>query len=309
MRQRSPTDPPSRGEQVRYLTGADIEALRLSDADVLRWARGALVERAWGRSARTGTAARDLRDDLARMPGLLLLDDPRTGRPAALMEADWIARRRRAAVSAVACEHFAHRGARALGIVGAGPDGRAHASMLPLALPGLGEVRLFDVRHDLARAAAGDARCSTPGVRLRACSTLEEAARGADVLVSVTAGGAGSWPIVDNRWLSQGLLAISLDLGTVWEQRTITGADVLVADDVRHLPDWLPPSHAELARVVAGVSPGRQLDDQRIVVMQAGMKELDRSLGWLVHELAERRGAGRLVPLGGPLSPSRDERT
>ena len=66
---------------------------------------------------------------------------------------------------------------------------------------------------------------------------------------------------------------------------------------VGYLPQGLPPVHAEIGEVVAGVRPGRERDDELIVDMNIGMGVEDVVVARALDDHAVERGVGRLLPL------------
>lgn len=321
------------GEEILYLTRAEVEGLGFTDAEVLELVRTALIEHGRKRyemPAKIGL--HPLRDTLmhampayvpdagacgikwascfpdneqrglAQTSGLLMLNDPATGWPIAIMDAIWITARRTPAVSALACERLARAGSEVLGIIGCGVQGRGHAEVLPLALPGLREVRLYDARPEVA--ARVSERVGGPMVRVAA--SVEEVVRGADVVVSATAILFEPMPIVRHEWVKEGALVLPVDFDSAWEWETLSGADKFLVDSIEemeyfrtvgYLPHGLPPVYAEIGEVVAGVKPGRERDGELIVDMNIGMGVEDVVVARAIVDRAQERGAGSLLPL------------
>jgi ornithine cyclodeaminase/alanine dehydrogenase len=240
---------------------------------------------------------------LAQTSGVLVLNDPETGWPLAVMDAIWITARRTPAVSALACEKLAREDSRVLGIIGCGVQGRGHLEVLPRVLPALEEVRLFDARPDVAGELARAGRDDLP---VRAVDTVEEVVLGADVVVSATAILFEPNPLVRHEWVKEGALVLPVDFDSVWQWETLSGADKFLVDSVEemeyfrtvgYLPYGLPPVHAEIGEVVAGVRPGRERDDELIVDMNIGMGVEDVVVARALYDRAVERGVGRLLPL------------
>jgi ornithine cyclodeaminase/alanine dehydrogenase-like protein (mu-crystallin family) len=120
-----------------------------------------------------------------------MLFKPETGEPLAMMDGTLITEVRTAAVSAVATKLLAREDAAVLAILGSGVQARSHLEALSLVRP-FSEVRVWSPRH-----AASFAR--DHGVR--ATASAEEAVRGADVVVTVT---AATSPVLMGEWLSPG---------------------------------------------------------------------------------------------------------
>jgi ornithine cyclodeaminase/alanine dehydrogenase len=325
---------PEVGHELLYLTQDEVVGLGLEDGEVLELVRTALVEHGTKRyemPAKIGL--HPLRDTLmhampahvpaaracgikwascfpendkrglAQTSGVLVLNDPETGWPLAVMDAIWITARRTPAVSALACEKLARGDSRVLGIIGCGVQGRGHLEVLPRALPGLEEVRLFDARPEVAEALAAAGR---DGLTVRAVETVEEVVRGADVVVSATAILFEPNPLVRHEWVKEGALVLPVDFDSVWEWSTLSGADKFLVDSIEemeyfrtvgYLPHGLPPVHAEVGEVVAGVRPGRESDDELFVDMNIGMGVEDVVVARALYDRAVERGVGRRLPL------------
>jgi len=322
------------GREVLYLTREEVVGLGLSDAEMIELVRTALVEhgrRRYEMPAKIGL--HPLRDTLmhampayvpharacgikwascfpeneqrglAQTSGLLVLNDPETGWPLAVMDAIWITARRTPAVSALACEKLARADSEVLGIIGCGVQGRGHLELLPRVLPRLREARVFDARPDAAQALA---RTHRDGIEVRVAESVEAVVRGADVVVSATAILFEPNPLVRHDWVREGALVLPVDFDSVWEWETLSGADKFIVDSIEemeyfrtvgYLPHGLPPVHAEIGQVVAGVKPGRERDDELIVDINIGMGVEDVVVARALYERALEQGAGRRLPL------------
>jgi ornithine cyclodeaminase/alanine dehydrogenase-like protein (mu-crystallin family) len=239
---------------IRYLTAADVSAAMPPLAERLQlaeWTMTALVEHAElppkiGVHPRPGGsfahampahlrgADRAGGDDLlglkwiagfpanrerglAAIHGLVLLTDPGTGEPSAILDAGPITAERTAAISGVVIARWAPevagRPAR-VAILGAGVQGRSHLEVIGGVRPGC-ELLVFDRHPDRATALAAAAERTT-GIRsARAAWTAREATRSADVVIT-----AASFTSPDERgpltddWLSRDALVVAVDYAT-----------------------------------------------------------------------------------------------
>lgn len=136
---------------------------------------------------------------------IVLLFAADTGRPVAVMEANWVTGLKTGASTAVTARRLARPDSRIATIFGAGGLGRHHAEALDHVFA-LDEIRIVDPVAEVAESFAREA----PG-RLRApirvvCSP-EEAVRGADIVVTVTTGSAVN---VEPDWVHPGAFIASL---------------------------------------------------------------------------------------------------
>jgi ornithine cyclodeaminase/alanine dehydrogenase-like protein (mu-crystallin family) len=170
---------------------------------------------------------------LPAIHGLVILSDPRTGVPDAILDAGPITAERTAAISGVAIARFAPDvGSRPprVAILGAGVQGRSHLAVLGRVLAGL-ELTVFDRHPDRAAALAGLAE-QTPGIRAASTTgTAREATRDADVVVT-----AASFAPADERqqltgdWLTRDALVVAVDYATYVAASVARGAAVFLVD-------------------------------------------------------------------------------
>jgi alanine dehydrogenase len=162
---------------------------------------------------------------------------------------------------------------------------------------------VFDVRRE---AAARLAATHGTSLAVRAVDTVEDVVQDADVIVSATAILFEPNPLVRHEWVKEGALILPVDFDSVWEWETLSGADKFIVDSVEemeyfrtigYLPNGLPPVHAEIGEVVAGLRPGRQHDGELIIDMNIGMGVEDVVVAHALYERALADGVGRLLPL------------
>ena len=130
--------------------------------------------------------------------GAVMLFDPDTGTPQALLDARYLTEVRTAAVSAVATRALANPGARVAAILGTGVQARSHALAMGEAMA-LDDLRIWGRSSERAEEAAAWAR--EQGLPARAVAEVAVAIRGAQVINTVT---ASKTPIFDDAGVSPG---------------------------------------------------------------------------------------------------------
>ena len=125
--------------------------------------------------------------------GVIVLFRTATGEPLAILDGRLITEMRTAAVSALATDLLAAPDARILAILGSGVQARSH-------LQALGRVRRFQEVRVWSRTMEHATRfaCQSGSI---AVATAEDAVRGADVVVTVT---AATEPVLRGEWLKDG---------------------------------------------------------------------------------------------------------
>ena len=184
----------------------------------------------------------------------IVLMDPATGAPLAVMDGTWITALRTAAASAVAADALASPGPKIVAMLGSGALARSHATALRAVRP-VSELRIW------SRNAENVARCvaDTGGI---ACASAEEAVRGADIVCTVT---NASEPVLKGAWLKTGafVAAVGAPRPSWRELDDAAMRNVVVADSreaaLQESGDVMLSGaevHAEIGEILAGTRPG-----------------------------------------------------
>ena len=170
------------------------------------------------------------------LPGisaLVVLNDPATGIPIAIMDGGPITAQRTAAVSGLAMRRFGPaiegRPVRAA-LIGAGVQGHSHLPVFGHVLPGV-ELQVFD--RDPRRAAMlADEAARTAGIgRTMLKESAREAVRGADVVVTAASfGPAEERQSMTNDWLAPGATVIPIDYATYCAAEVARDAALFLVD-------------------------------------------------------------------------------
>lgn len=236
--------------------------------------------------------------------GLVVINDPETGLPTAVMDASWITAFRTACVTGSVLMHLAVRPLRCAAVIGCGTQGRAHLEMMLQLFESLEDVRLFDVRPG----AAEDAQTASGSATCRVVGSLRSAVEGAQAVVTAVAerdeGPAGT---IQPEWVSEGMVMLPLANDYGWNQDALGLAERLFVDDIAQYlhfraigelgrSDSLPEPR-EFAGVLANGATARGSDAERICAMNIGLAIHDVVIGHRVWVEAEARGLGVRLPL------------
>ena len=234
--------------------------------------------------------------------GTVTLFDGVTGQTLALMNASAVTSIRTAACSAVATRALAREDATELAIVGSGHQAHAHVSAM-LAVRDFQRVRIASRSREHAAALAD----GFPNAE--ASATVEEAVRGADVVVTAT---SSPEPVVERAWLKAGVHVNAvgacfphtreLDTGTVADSRFFVDRRESAENEAG---DFLIPLHegaiehrhirAELGEVLVGSAPGRTSPEEITVFKSLGLAIEDLYAAEYVVRRAEETGTGTTV--------------
>lgn len=252
----------------------------------------------------TGNTKRDLPTHMA----LILLWDSATGALVAMMDGRLITEMRTAATSAVATRALAREEAGVLALLGAGVQARSHFEALRL-VRRLGEVRVWS--RTKARREAFAREMNEHGVPIRVCGSAEEAARGADLIVTAT---SSPTPVLEGAWIAEGahINAVGaprpdwreLDAAAVAKARLFVdsraGAAAESGDVIKSLREGaIDERHirAEIGEVLAGRAAGRTSPRDITLFKSLGMAVEDVAAATYVLTRAREQGAGREIDL------------
>ena len=322
------------GQELLYLSRADVEATGVSLAEVEAAVEGVFADKAAGRvvtvpktgfqpseesahfismpgslrspalavhkwvGLSSGNAARGL----PHLGGLIVLSELASGMPVAVMDGTWITAVRTGAVTAVAARRLARADSARIGFVGSGVQARSSLEALRRNFP-IRDVRAFGVPDGHARAFAREAEAQ--GLAARVAEAPRHAVEGMDIVVTTVPASPGLEPFLSADWLAPGAFASLVDLGRSWRAEGFDTFDRMVTDDHQqtarlaadHSLPYGGPFHAELAELVCGSKPGRQSASERAVFLHPGLALPDMAVAAVVFEGAKARHLGTMLPL------------
>ncbi len=247
------------------------------------------------------------RAGLARASGVIVLNDPQTNYPIAILEASLISSWRTAAVTALAAAKLARKDFTDVAVIGCGVIGRTQIVALLQQFDHIGTVHVYDLNRATAQALASDLTDQHPSVTTRVASSAEDAVRAGDVVVPCT---VTDQPYIPFAWLKRGAFVSNVSIMDV-HQDVFLNADKVVVDDweqsnrEKKIINQLVLAgkfcreqlHAELGEVLSGRRPGRDTDDEIIVLNPMGMAVEDIACAAEVYSRARRQQIGTWLDL------------
>ncbi|WP_328730826.1 ornithine cyclodeaminase family protein [Streptomyces caniferus] len=240
---------------------------------------------------------------------LIVVFDPHTGEPAALLDGTALTAARTAAGSALSARLLAREDASVLAVLGTGAQARSHAE----AMCRVRQIRVAG--RDRAKAAAlADDLSRVLHVPAEATATYAEALDGAEIAAATT---HAVEPVIRRSWLTPGVHVTSVGFnpaGREIDDATVAEALVCVesrqavlapfpagSNDLLHpLRDGVITEahvHAELGELLAGSKPGRSSRDQITLYKSVGVAVQDAAAAALVVTAARERSVGTDIRL------------
>jgi ornithine cyclodeaminase/alanine dehydrogenase-like protein (mu-crystallin family) len=235
------------------------------------------------------------------MPALhatLLMCDPVTGRPIAIMDAGPITAARTAAVSGVAVATWGPgTDGPTVALVGGGVQARAHVEVLRTVLPG-SHLRIHDRHQERAEHVARQALDSGSFASVTTEPTVEGAVRGADIVITMVSFGPHRQGLPADVF-GDASLVVTVDYDMCLPAAVARDAALFLVDEAGQF-------EANRAKGLftgypaVGAMMGERLDGPRpagrIVVVHLGTGVADLVFGDAILRAAEARGLGTLLP-------------
>jgi 2,3-diaminopropionate biosynthesis protein SbnB len=242
---------------------------------------------------------------IPRASAVIVLNDPETHFPVAIMEGGEISGMRTAGITVLAAEYLARPGFGSVALIGCGFIGRLHAHGLLESFPAIEQLHLYD--HDPRAARALAEEVAREGLSVSVCDTAEAAVVRGELVVPCT---VTAKPYIALDWLMPGAFVSNISIMDV-KPEVYLGVDKLLVDDwdqanrERKTINQLVLAgrlrredlHAELGDVVRGIKPGRERPDERILLNPMGMAIEDVACAAAVYRTARERGAGTWLTL------------
>lgn len=247
------------------------------------------------------------RSGLERASGVIVLNDPATNFPIAVLEASLISAWRTAAVTVLAAEHLARKDFTDVALIGCGVIGRTQLAALLQRFGQITAVHLYDIREAAAQELADRIAAEHPGVTTTVAAGAQDAVQAGDVVVPCT---VTDTPYLRSHWLKRGAFLANVSIMDAHKE-VFLNADKVIVDDweqsnrEKKIINQLVLEgrfscerlHAELGDVLSGARPGRESDDEVIVLNPMGMAVEDIACAAEVYRRAREQGVGTWLDL------------
>ena len=239
---------------------------------------------------------------------MVMLYDYDSGQLLSCMEGGRLGQIRTGAASGLATAYMARKDATSLGLIGTGFQARTQLEAIA-AVRDLGEVKVFSRREERREEFARRSG-ERLGLRITPVGSAEECVSDVDIVAVIT---SARDPVLRAEWLKQGA-HVNAAGGNHWMRReideaTVTGADVIVVDDLDQAKiecgDLMWPEARgtfrwdmahELQDVIAGRVEGRPSDESLTLFESMGVALEDIAAAQLVYRKAVEQEIGQELP-------------
>jgi alanine dehydrogenase len=236
----------------------------------------------------------------------LLLLDPMTGAPRAIIDATRLTEMRTGAMSAIGAKFLAKRQSRVLANIGARGSSYWNCRLIAR-LFDLDEIRIHSRRPESREALGARLRQAlAPSIRIVITDDWESAVRDADIVVEASRL-IRPEPLLKTGWLKPGALVMPYGTMSAVEDDLTDRMDKILMDDWgqrfgtkgalrRHVDSGRLTDetfYGELCEIVVGAKPGRESDQETILFWHRGLSLSDIALGHAMLDKARRLSIGQ----------------
>ncbi|WP_371362226.1 Delta(1)-pyrroline-2-carboxylate reductase [Sporomusa rhizae] len=238
----------------------------------------------------------------------IMLFNPSTGQPTAIVAANFVTQVRTAAIGAIGCKYLARKNSKILAVIGNGQQGRNQLEAALTILPDIKEVYLFDAYPEASQNLLRD--IVRYPLKLVIAESAEQACRNADVIITAT---SSYQPIVLDEWIKPGTHINAIGTDTRGKQELdprIFARATVVVDDINQCCYLGECQHAydagiitkdaiygQIGELINANKQGRRTDEEITVFDTTGVAIQDlATAGYAVSE-AVKKGIGQKITL------------
>ncbi len=237
--------------------------------------------------------------NLPSVMAIVILCDPNSGCPLAIMDGTHITNMRTGAAGGVAVKYLARKGSSVIGMVGAGVQAETQLLAISEVLPKIEEVKIFDQQREASLRYAKEMGVKL-NINIRPVEIIEEATD-ADIVITIT---SSKRPVVKKEHIRPGthINAIGADAKGKQELEpdVLRNAKIIIDDieQASHSGEINVPLseglikvadiYGTLGEIVASMKRGRENDEEITIFDSTGLAIQDITCAKFVYEKAKK---------------------
>ncbi len=241
--------------------------------------------------------------DMPTVTAIVIVLDPQTGQPRALIEGDSLTAIRTGATGGLASEVLARRNAKIVALFGAGVQARAQLQGV-ITVRSITRINLLDLSLSASQKLADEIATWEEAPAVNLVSNSKEAIQDADIIITAT---TSSKPVFDGHGLKAGTHITGVGSYTPQmrevDETTVQRARIVVDSREACLAeagDLIIPKatvDAELGEIINGIKPGRRSDEEITFFKTVGVAVEDAAAAAAILSEAETNGLGKVIEL------------
>ena len=240
----------------------------------------------------------------------IMLVDPRTGVPLAIMGGTWVTALRTGAAGAVAAKYLARSNPKTVGVVGAGTQARTQLMGLQTVFKTIKDVRVYDLNEKATLEYTKEMATMYRQSNICSVKSIKEAVQEADIIVTAT---PSRKPLVSQEWVNEGTHINCVGADAPGKQE-LDPAILIKAKIV--VDDWTQSSHSgeinvpiakgmikkediwgDICEIAAGLKTGRTTSKEITIFTSTGLAIQDVATADIAYKKALKEGIGEQVDI------------
>ena len=240
----------------------------------------------------------------------IILVDPETGAPTAIMGGTWVTALRTGAAGAIAAKYLANPNPKTVGVVGAGTQARTQLMGLGYVFESIEEVRVWDLNEKAALKCVEEMKSKHNQEFIYPVKSVRNAVQGADIIVTAT---PSRKPLVSADWIDDGAHINCIGADAPGKQELDPA--ILVESKIV-VDDWSQSCHGgeinvplakgiitkgdiwgDICEIVAGLKQGRTSPDEITVFTSTGLAIQDAAAAKLAYKKALKQKIGKQLDI------------
>jgi alanine dehydrogenase len=248
--------------------------------------------------------------NLPTVIGTIILNDPETGIPIAILDGTYITAMRTGAAGAVGAKYLSREDSSTVTIIGTGVQGRSQLIALCEVRP-IEKVFAFDVDKKRCQDYVKEMK-KRVNAEISSIENVEDAVGRSDIVITAT---PSKDPVLKGDWIVEGCHITGIGSHSPdareLDENVITKASKIVLDtwDAKKVGDLAYPIskgllkeqdiYSDIGTIVAGKKPGRTSSKEVTIFKSVGTAVADVSTALRSYRLAKRLGIGKSIDLWG----------
>lgn len=240
----------------------------------------------------------------------IILVDPKTGFPSAIIAGTWITALRTGAAGAVAAKYLANPNPKTVGLVGAGAQARTQLMGLQITFDTIKQVTLWDINPKASANYAKEMKQKFPNLEISPVENVKKAVQKADIIVTTT---PSRKPLVFAEWVKVGTHINCIGADAPGKQEL--DPNILLKSKIV-VDDWKQGSHGgeinvplskgliskddiwgDICEIVAKLKQGRTSKDEITVFTSTGLAIQDATTASVAYQKALKNKVGKEIDL------------
>jgi alanine dehydrogenase len=248
--------------------------------------------------------------DLPTVMATIILVDPKTGSPVAIMGGTWITALRTGAAGAVAAKYLANPDPKTVGLIGAGTQAQTQLMGLQTVFDTIQQVKVWDINPKASKNYVKKMEEQYPELELVSVDKSKKATQEKDIIVTTT---PSRKPLVFADWVASGTHINCIGADAPGKQEL--DPNILLKSKIV-VDDWEQGSHGgeinvplskgvitkdniwgDICEIVAGLKQGRKSTEEITVFTSTGLAIQDAATANVAYQKALKENVGKEIDL------------